>query len=122
MTTSLEWIAQIAATIDAACDATKKNLFIGMAADEVDASYFGDSNKYNMAVAYYACHLMALSLRDDNSRGVLTMEKEGDLQRSYGGNFSNSEPNTTQYLDSYNRLLAGRVPIFYMQDGSKTEG
>lgn len=121
MTTPLEWLADIAPSINAACTTDKKNRFISMAQDEVDSSLFGDSSKYNMAVAYYAAHLLALSLRDDNSRGVLTMEKEGDLQRSYGGgNGNNVDINTTQYLDSYNRLLKGRVPTFYMQDGSKS--
>lgn len=118
MTTSLEWLNNIAPNLVATDE--KKNLFIAAAVDEVDASYFQDSSKYNMAVAYYAAHLLSLSLRDDNSRGVLTMEKEGDLQRQYGGNFQNSEPNTTQYLDSYNRLLEGRIPNFYMQDGSSS--
>lgn len=121
MTTSLEWLADIAPAINTACSTEKKNRFIAMAVDEVDSALFGDSSKYSMAVAYYAAHLLALSLRDDNSRGVLTMEKEGDLQRSYGGgNGNNVDVNTTQYLDSYNRLLKGRVPLFYMQDGSKS--
>ena len=121
MTTSLEWLADIAPAINTACNTDKKNRFIAMASDEVDPALFGDSNKYSMAVAYYTAHLLALSLRDDNSRGVLTMEKEGDLQRSYGGgNANNIDVNTTQYLDSYNRLLKGRVPIFYMHDGRKS--
>ena len=120
MTTSLEWLADIAPSINAACTTDKKNRFITMAQDEVDLALFGDSNKYSMAVAYYAAHLLALSLKDDNSRGVLTMEKEGDLQRSYGGGTNNIDINTTQYLDSYNRLLKGRVPTFYMHDGSKS--
>jgi hypothetical protein len=120
MTTSLEWLADIAPVINAACTTDKKNRFIAIAVNEVDSALFGDSNNYSMAVAYYAAHLLALSLRDDNSRGVLTMEKEGDLQRSYCGNGNNVDVNTTQYLDSYNRLLKGRVPTFYMQDGSKS--
>lgn len=121
MTTPLEWLADIAPSINATCSIDKKNRFISMAQNEVDPSLFGNSIKYNMAVAYYAAHLLALSLRDDNSRGVLVMEKEGDLQRSYGGgNGNNVDINTTQYLDSYNRLLKGRVPTFYMQDGSKS--
>lgn len=117
MTTSFEWLADIAPTL-VATDA-KKNRFIAMAADEVDSSLFGNTDKYNMAVAYYAAHLLALSLRGDNSMGAVTMEKEGDLQRSYAG--SNSiELNTTQYLDNYNRLLVGRVPSFYMQDARRS--
>ena len=121
MTTPLEWLADIAPSINTVCTVDKKNRFISMAKDEVDSSLFGDLSKYNMAVAYYAAHLLALSLRDDNSRGILTMEKEGDLQRSYGGGTNNNvDVNTTQYLDSYNRLLKGRIPTFYMHNGSKS--
>jgi hypothetical protein len=120
MTTSLEWISKVAPSINTDFSDEDKSLFISMAADEVKASLFDDTSKYNLAVAYYACHLMALAQRDANSRGVLTSEKEGDLQRSYGGNFNNSEMNTTQYLDQYNRFLKSRVPIFYMQDGHYT--
>lgn len=118
MTTSLEWIAKVAPDIDTTFDLNFKNSFIAIAAAEIDSKLFSNSSTYNLAVAYYACHLMALSQRDDNSRGVLTSEKEGDLQRQYGGNFNNTDPNTTQYLDSYNRLIETRVPTFYMQDGN----
>lgn len=117
MTTSLEWLSNIAPELVATTE--KKNLFISMAADEVDSSYFQNADKYNMAVAYYAAHLLSLSLRDDNSRGALTMEKEGDLQRQYGGvRNPDAALNTTQYLDTYNMLMQGRVPNFYMQNGS----
>ena len=119
MTTSLEWIADIAPTIDADNSTDKKNRFISIAQNEVDATLFSDTNNYNLAIAYYACHLLELSSRDGNSRGVLTQEKEGDLSRSYGGgNNPNVSMNTTQYLDSYNRLLKARVPNFYMNRGT----
>jgi hypothetical protein len=119
MTTALEWLADIAPTIDADNSTAKKNRFIAMAQDEVDSTLFQDSSKYNMAVAYYAAHLLELSGRDGNSRGVLTSEKEGDLSRGYnGGNNPNVEMNTTQYLDSFNRLIKARVPNFFMQSGS----
>lgn len=121
MTTALEWLTDIASPAINAIATDKKNRFIAMAIDEVDSLLFGDQNKYNMAVAYYTAHLLTLSIRDENSRGVLTMEKEGDLQRSYGaGNGNNVDINTTQYLDNYNRLLKGRIPTFYLQDGSKS--
>jgi len=121
MTTSLEWISKVAPSINTDFSDEDKSLFISMAADEVDPAIFDDTSKYNLAVAYYACHLMALSQRDANSRGFLTSEKEGDLSRSYGGgNSSNSEMNTTQYLDNYHRFLKSRVPIFHMQNGYYT--
>lgn len=117
MTTSLEWLALIATEIDSSVSLEKKNAFIAVAQGEVLSSYFSDSNTYNMAVAYLAAHYIALSERDPNPRGVLTSEKEGDLARSYSGSF-NSEINTTQYLDSYNRLISSKNPNFYMQSGS----
>tara|TARA_R110002050_G_scaffold188952_1_gene323591 strand:- start:167 stop:523 length:357 start_codon:yes stop_codon:yes gene_type:complete len=117
MTTALEWLAYVAPAIDAANSTDVKNKFIGIATSEIDTTLFTETNTYNMAVAYYAAHLLDLSSRDGNSRGVLTMEKEGDLSRSYGGG-SSKETNNTQYLDSYKRLIKARVPQFYMQSGS----
>lgn len=114
MTTSLEWILQIAPEIVATDE--KKNLFIAMAQDEVCPTIFGNAEKYNMAVAYYAAHLLSLSAQDgSSSRGALTMEKEGDLQRSYANTSSESTvASSTQYLDQYNRLIAARTPLFYI--------
>lgn len=114
MTTSLEWIAQIAPEIIATND--KKNLFIAMAQDEVSSCLFGNADKYNMAVAYYAAHLLSLAGQDgSSSKGALTMEKEGDLMRSYSNTSSASTgASSTQYLDQYNRLIAVRVPAFYI--------
>jgi len=116
MTTAPEWLSCIAPTIDANNSTETKNKFIGVAISETDSTLFTDTNTYNMAVAYYAAHLLELSSRDGNSKGVLTSEKEGDLSRGYGGGNS-AETNTTQYLDSYNRLIGVRVPKFYMQGG-----
>lgn len=119
MTTPIEWIGDIAPAIDADNSLDKKNRFVGIAKNEIDSTLFSDSNTYNLAVAYYACHLLELSSRDGNSKGVLTQEKEGDLSRSYGGgNIPSTTVNTTQYLDSYNRLLKTRIPNFYINYGS----
>lgn len=118
MTTALEWISDIAAEVDANNSTDKKNRFISIAMNQVTLTLFSDTNTYNLAVAYYACHLLELSSRDGNSRGVLTQEREGDLSRSYGGNTSGTTANTTQYLDSYNRLLKSRLPNFYITRGS----
>lgn len=119
MATSLEWIADIAPTLDADNSTDKKNRFINIAKNEVDATLFSDKNNYNLAIAYYTCHLLELSSREGNSRGVLTYEKEGDLSRTYGGgNNPNVSMNTTQYLDSYKMLLKDRVPNFYINRGN----
>ena len=116
----LDWIVDIAPTINSNNSTDKKNKFINMAKNEVNSTIFSDSDTYNLAVAYYACHLLELSSRGGDSKGVLTQEKEGDLSRSYGGsNNPNISMNTTQYLDSYNRLLKVRVPNFYISHGNK---
>lgn len=119
MTTSLEWIADIAPILDTDNSLDKKNRFISIAKNETDSKLFSDNDTYNLAIAYYACHLLELSSRDGNSKGVLIQEKEGDLSRSYSGQYnSNINTNTTQYLDSYNRLLKGCVPNFYINYGT----
>ena len=119
MITPLQWIVDISPTIDNDNSTDKKNRFISIAKSEVNSSLFTDSDTYNLALAYYACHLLELSLRDGNSKGIVTREKEGDLSRSYGGgNNQNISMNTTQYLDSYNNLLKVRVPNFYISSGS----
>ena len=46
MTTALEWMADIAPTIDANNTTDKKNRFISMAQDEVDSTLFDNSSKY----------------------------------------------------------------------------
>tara|TARA_R110000782_G_scaffold204639_1_gene293097 strand:- start:1399 stop:1755 length:357 start_codon:yes stop_codon:yes gene_type:complete len=117
MVTTLQWISDIAPTIDSNNSIEKKNRFITIAKGEVSNTFFtGDI--YNLAVAYYTCHLLELSSRDGNSRGIITQEKEGELSRSYG-NATTSIVNTTQYLDSYTRLLKSRVPAFYITNGSQ---
>lgn len=122
MPTPFEFIAKVAPQINLDFSTGDKNIFIGIAENEVNPSLFSDSNNKNLAISYYACHLMALSKRDDNSRGVLTSEKEGELSRNYSSNYSsnsstNSSTNTTQYLDSYNRMLESRVvPLFIIND------
>lgn len=113
MPTPLEFIAKIAPQINSDFSTEDKNIFIEIAKNEVNESIFSDKNQLNIAISYYACHLMELSKRDGNSRGNLTMEKEGELQRNYTINQSNSSPNSTQYLESYNRIMDSRVvPIF----------
>lgn len=118
MPTPFEFIAKVAPQISLDFSTEDKNIFIGIAENEVNPSLFSDSNNKNLAISYYACHLMALSKRDDNSRGALASEKEGELSRNYSLNSSaNSSTNTTQYLDSYNRMLESRVvPLFIIND------
>lgn len=113
--TPLEFIAKVAPNINSSFVLEDKNIFIDIAKNEIDQSLFSNENNLNLAIAYYACHLMALAQRDENSRGALTMEKEGELQRNYASNSSNnSSINSTQYLDSYNRMMESRVVPFFI--------
>jgi hypothetical protein len=117
MTTSLQWLTDIAPTL--ATDTAKANRFLLIAKNEVCETLFSEADTYNLALAYYAAHLLQLSTQGGSSQGSLTMEKEGELERQYG-NVSSSKGNGTQYLDSFNDLIKSRVPTFYIQDGSKS--
>lgn len=117
MTTSLEWLNDIAPTL--AADVAKANRFLLIAKSEVCETVFSESNTYNLALAYYAAHLLQLSTQSGSSQGSLVREKEGELERQYG-NLNSSKGNSTQYLDSFNDLIKSRVPTFYIQDGSKS--
>lgn len=120
MTTFLEWIADIAPTIDADNSIDKKNRFISIAQNEVDATLFSDINNYNLAIAYYACHLLELSSSGGTITGQLIKEKEGELTREYSApsTSSSSDNGSTQYLLMYERLIKSRIPNFYMNRGT----
>lgn len=120
MNTPLEWIADIAPTIDADNSTDKKNRFITIAQNEVDSKLFSDSNNYNLAIAYYTCHLLNLTSQSGEVTGQLIKEKEGDLMKEYSSpsNNSNIDSNSSQYLVMYEKLLKARVPNFYMNRGN----
>jgi len=117
MTSALLWLADIAPDVDTNNSTDKKNRFIGVASSHVSASLFADASNYNLAVAYYAAHLLTLTARDAHSRGSLSSEKEDSLTRSYGG-ASSDELNTTQYLDNFNRMIKARQPLFFTTCGN----
>jgi len=114
--TALQWIAYIAPNIDSNNSLEKKNAFISTATTQTSKTYFkNDSDTYNLAVAYYACHLLELSSQDGAMRGPLSSEKEGDLMRSYANSSGgDSCGNATQYYKEYKRLLESRIPNFYI--------
>jgi len=109
MTTSLEYFRIIAPEFSATADASVTP-FILLAADFIDASQYTNSE---LALAYMAASLMYQQKQSSSgqSSGLdLTMEKEGDLQRSYGA--SNSTSGMTkdiyqQQLDMLARSFAG---------------
>lgn len=117
MPSAIEFIAKIAPQINLDFSTEEKNIFIEISKNEVNENLFSDKNQLNLAIAYYSCHLMSLSKQDENSRGSLVMEKEGELQKNYS-NTNSSETSTTQYLDSYNRIIENRIVPFYISNGS----
>ena len=109
MTTSLEYFRIIAPEFSTELDVTV-NAFITLAADFIDSTQYTNAN---LVLAYMAASLMYQQKQSSSgqSSGLdLTMEKEGDLQRSYGA--SNSTSGMTkdiyqQQLDMLARSFAG---------------
>lgn len=77
------------------------NDWITQAQLSVPTNKLGD--KANYAVAYYSAHLMlSASSKVSSTGGSVTMEKSGDVQRSYS---AGSGSGSSKYLDEYNRLI-----------------
>ena len=101
MATSLEYFRIIATEFASATDDTV-NAFIGLAGNFINAGLYLNPE---LALAYQAASLMYQQKQssEGNSSGLdLTMEKEGDLQRSYGKS-SNSSNGITK--DIYQQQL-----------------
>ena len=118
MTSILDWISDIAPEIAANNSTEKKNRFIAIAKNEIDPTVFISSDNYNLAVAYYTCHLLYQSSSGGDLVGALIEEKEGDLMRKYATVENNNSQGSTQYLESYYRMIKARVPSFYINSGS----
>ena len=79
--------------------------FIGYA--ELQVSELQFANRYDLAVAYLACHMLALSGRNDDegtdgTAGNITQKKEGDLALSFSlPNAFNSSNDGELLLTSY---------------------
>jgi len=84
MSTSLEYFRLVAPEFASTSDAVV-NQWITIAGMFVPTGCL-DVEKYAMATALYAAHLMKLasSTASGGASGPITMEKEGDLARSYG--------------------------------------
>jgi len=86
--------------------------FISYAELQVSENKFGA--KYDLALAYLTCHMLALSGRNDEegtngTAGNLTQKKEGDLAASFSlpsalNNSNDGELMTTSYGIEYLRL------------------
>ena len=94
-------------------DIANKNDYINLARLRVNACLFGD--KTNMAIAYMAAHLIAVSndpAREKGEAGNITSKKEGDLSVTFG-NFNtdgNSDLNLTSYGQSFQGMIDGTIP------------
>jgi len=83
--TALEYFRLLATEFADISDGTV-NTWLTMAGNLIDVSCL-DDERAAMASALYAAHMLALSQRNAGgafSQGAVTMEKEGDLSRSYG--------------------------------------
>lgn len=107
--TALEYFRLFAPEFSGETDATV-NQWLAVAGALANTGCL-DAERAAMAQAYYAAHQMALKAKVENSggscgtSGPITMEKEGDLQRSYGAGPKGSDTLTgqtsygQQYLD-----------------------
>lgn len=85
--TELEYFRLLAPEFASVNDVTV-NQWLTMAGNLVNAGCL-DAERAAMARALYAAHMLSLSTRSGQggaaALGAVTSEKEGDLQRSYGG-------------------------------------
>lgn len=85
--TPLEYFRLLAPEFASVADATV-NSWLTMAGNLIAVGCL-DAERAAMARALYAAHLLSLSTRSGqggaSALGPVTSEKEGDLQRSYGG-------------------------------------
>lgn len=107
--TALEYFRLFAAEFEAVEDATV-NQWLSIAALRANTGCL-DAETAAMAQAYYAAHQLALTKKTEDTGGAcgvsgpVTMEKEGDLQRSYGagptgsGTLTGQTAYGQQYLD-----------------------
>lgn len=82
--TALEYFRLLAPEFAAIPDSTV-NAWLGIAGNVANVSCL-DDERAAMALALYAAHSLSVSQKTNSngSQGAVTMEKEGDLQRSYG--------------------------------------
>lgn len=104
--TELEYFRLLAPEFSSVDDATV-NRWLSVAGNLVNVGCL-DAERAAMARALYAAHMLSLSTRSGQggaaALGPVTSEKEGDLQRSYGGlkggdTYLGSTSYGQQYLD-----------------------
>ena len=105
--TALEYFRLLAPEFAGVDDVTVGS-WITMAGNVIDVSCL-DTERAAMATALYAAHMLALSQRGGAfTSGSVTMEKEGDLSRSYGKvNGGDTWLGQTSYGLQYMDMTAG---------------
>ncbi len=82
--------------------------FIALAELRTSQEKFGD--KYNLAVALRAAHMMTLRDRKTGEGGSISSKKEGDLGISYAtGNGESEDLAQTHYGRQLQRLMKGTI-------------
>jgi hypothetical protein len=83
-----------------------------------------DDERANMAIALYAAHMYALSLRSSatgTASGAITREKEGDLERQYAvSTSSEGYLGQTTYGQQYKEMTAACFGAAIMTRGIST--
>lgn len=95
-------------------------VFLEIAEDRVDRSYFGDS--WTKAMAYMTAHVMEMSNRSGADAAPATSRREGDIQVSYAASQQNdSDLYMTSYGKMFLALLNSRSPGFVLSGGCSHE-
>ena len=91
-------------------------VFLEIAEDRVDRTYFGSS--WTKAMAYMTAHLMEMSNRSGADAAPATSRREGDIQVSYAASQQNdSDLYMTSYGKMFLALLNQKSPGFVLSGG-----
>lgn len=117
MVTILEILDDFAPELSSVDTATKLR-FIDYAKQEVSTELF--SSAYNKAVAVYAAHLLTQQQSNSgSSKGDITSEREGDLEKRYSSQTTDKVSGSTKYLDIYAQMVNNRAVSGYFHQTCK---
>lgn len=94
---------------------TRYAVFLEIAEDRCDRSYFGES--WTKAMAYLTAHLMEMSNRNGTECAPATSRREGDIQVSFAASQNDSDLYMTSFGRMFLSLLNGRSPGFILSRG-----
>ena len=91
-------------------------VFLEIAEDRCDRTYFGES--WTKAMAYLTAHLMEMSSRNGSESGPVTSRREGDISVTFAaGEQNDSDLYMTTFGKMYLALLNGRSPGVVLSGG-----